>query len=55
MKSSTDSTVDKVMEQGRAIARGMDEIQTQKEKNMAKEERRMSSMIKNAAKREMFK
>jgi hypothetical protein len=44
-----------VVEQGRAIARGMDEIQTQKEKNMAREAKRMKTMIRNAADKEMFK
>lgn len=53
MKSS-DSSRDKLNEQGRAIARGMEEIQTQKHKDMAKESKRMESMIKNAATKEMF-
>lgn len=51
---SLDILGDKFKEQGRAIARGLDEIQTQKHKNMAKESKRMDSMIKNAATKEMF-
>ena len=54
MNLSQDST-DKNVEQGRAIARGMDEIQTQKEKNTAKEAKRMTTMIRNAANKLMFK
>lgn len=46
---------EEALEQGRAIARGMEEIQAQKQKNMARESRRMRTMIKNAAEKEMFK
>lgn len=53
MKSS-ELSVDKVIEQGRAIARGIEEINTQKEKNMAKEAKRTTSMIRNAAGEIMF-
>lgn len=47
MKSS--DHFDPIQEQGRAIARGMDEIHTQKEKNQAKEAKRMKTMIRRAA------
>lgn len=53
MKSSEQLT-DKQIEQGRAIARGMDEIQTQKQKNMAREVKRQQTMVKNAAEKIMF-
>lgn len=43
-----------LLEQGRAIARGISEENTRKEKNMAKAEKRKVSMIRNAATR-MFK
>lgn len=52
MKSS--EQLDKQVEQGRAIARGMTEIHAQKEKNMAREAKRMKSMLRNAADKEMF-
>lgn len=44
-----------LIEQGRAIARGMEEIQTQKQKNMAKETKRRQTMINNAAEKMFFK
>lgn len=53
MKSSEQLT-NKQVEQGRAIARGMDEIQTQKQNNMARAEKRIKSTIRNAANKEMF-
>lgn len=49
------SEQDKIAEQGRAIARGMEEIRVQKEKNQAKEAKRRVSLIRNAAERELFK
>ena len=52
MKSSPE--LDKNVEQGRAIARGMDEIQTQKEKNTAREAKRMTRMLRNAAEKVFF-
>lgn len=42
------------LEQGRAIARGMDEIQTQKDRNQAKAGKRMKTMIRNAAEKVFF-
>lgn len=54
MKLSNEST-DPNVEQGRAIARGMEEIRVQKEKNLAREDKRMKSMLRNAANREMFR
>ena len=53
MNSSEPLTV-KQVEQGRAIARGMNEIQTQKQNNMAKEAKRQKTMIRNAANKTMF-
>lgn len=44
----------KQQELGRAIAQGMNEIQAQKVQNQAREERRMKSMIRNAASKELF-
>lgn len=52
MKSLDSSN--KLTEQGRAIARGLDELQTQKHKNMAKETKRAKTMLRNAAEKEMF-
>lgn len=43
---------DKAVEQGRAIAQGMSEIQAQKEKSQAREVKRMRTMIRNAADKE---
>lgn len=54
MKSSSEST-DPVVEQGRAIARGMEEIRAQKEKNEARSEKRFNTRLRNAADKEMFK
>ncbi len=50
-KPSTRSNVVEVdvMEHGRAIARAMDEHKVQKEKNMAKAEKRKISMLHRAA------
>lgn len=52
MKSSPES--DKQAELGRAIARGMSEETARKEKNQAKEAKRMNTMLRNAAE-EVFK
>lgn len=48
------SSEQKINEQGRAIARGMDEIQTQKQRNMAREEKRTKTIIRNVADKKMF-
>lgn len=40
---------DKAVELGRVIARGMDEVRVQKEKNMAKADKRRQTMLENAA------
>ena len=40
---------DKLVEQGRAVARGMDEIHAQKERNMAKAAKRTQTMLARAA------
>lgn len=42
---------DKMVEQGRAVARGMDELRAQKERNMAKAEKRTKTMLERAAER----
>lgn len=42
-------------ELGRAIARGVALEQAQKEKNQAREAKRMSTMIRNAAEKTMFR
>lgn len=55
IKSMNSSEQDKIVEQGRAIARGMEEIRVQKEKNQAREAKRRVSLIRNAAERELFK
>lgn len=48
-KQSTHSLTDRHAEQGRAIARAMQEVQVEKQKNMAKAERRKATMLENAA------
>lgn len=45
------SQEDKAKEQGRVIARAMDEAKVQKEKNMAKAEKRKTTMLSKAAER----
>jgi hypothetical protein len=42
---------DKLIEQGRVIAHAMNEVNVQKEKNMAKAEKRKATMLENAAER----
>lgn len=49
MKSFKEFKVDKAKEHGRAIARAMDEHKVQKEKNMAKAEKRSETMLHRAA------
>lgn len=46
MKSSHE---DKVREHGRVIARGMNDIKVEQEKNMARAEKRRDTMLRNAA------
>lgn len=46
MKSSHEV---KLKEQGRVIAQGMNEVGVQREKNMAKAEKRRATMLENAA------
>jgi len=43
------SQEDKTVEQGRAIARGIAEQNAQKERNLAKAEKRQTTMFKRAA------
>lgn len=45
----TNNEVEKGMEHGRAIARAMNDYKVQKEKNMAKAERRGKTMLAKAA------
>lgn len=45
---------DNLVEQGRVIARAMEEQKLQKEKNMAKADRRKATMLENAAEIELF-
>jgi hypothetical protein len=47
MKSS--KLLNKEVEQGRAIARGMQEMNLQHQKNMAKAEKRRATMLERAA------
>lgn len=54
MKSSKLSQDNKEVEQGRAIAQGMEEIRLQREKNMAKAVKRRQTMLENAAEKELF-
>ena len=49
MKSSNHANESKEMKQGRAIALAMDEHKIQKEKTMAKAEKRKTTMLHNAA------
>ena len=42
---------EKWMETGRVIAHAMNEVNVQKEKNMAKAEKRKATMLENAAER----
>ena len=53
MKSSQDLTRPEVAEHGRAIARAMDDYKVQKEKNMAKAQKRSETMLKRAAEAEL--
>lgn len=39
----------KLLEQGRVIAHAMNEVNVQREKNMAKAEKRRATMLENAA------
>jgi hypothetical protein len=55
MKLSQDYKDDKMVEQGRAVARGMEEIRLQKEKNMVKAVKRRQTMLEHAAEKELFK
>lgn len=49
MKSSQTKLRDKWMETGRVIAHAMNEVNIQKEKNMAKADKRKATMLENAA------
>ena len=50
MKSSPQSKLrSKWMETGRVIAHAMNEVNVQKEKNMAKADKRRATMLENAA------
>ena len=49
MKSSQKSLRDKWMETGRVIAHAMNEVNVQREKNMAKADKRKATMLENAA------
>jgi hypothetical protein len=52
MKSSQKYNLrEKWMETGRVIAHAMNEVEVQKEKNMAKAEKRKATMLENAAER----
>lgn len=48
------SKEDKMVEQGRAIARAMHEENVQRQKNMVKAERRKATMLERAADKELF-
>lgn len=47
--SQEDKGGDNLVEQGRVIARAMDEHKIQKEKNMAKADKRKATMLERAA------
>jgi hypothetical protein len=49
MKSSQNNLREKWMETGRVIAHAMNEVNVQKEKNMAKADKRKATMLENAA------
>lgn len=49
MKSLKTFQPNKAEEHGRAIARAMDEVKVQKEKNMARAEKRKETMLHKAA------
>ena len=49
MKSSQSNLRAKWMETGRVIAHAMNEVNVQKEKNMAKADKRKATMLENAA------
>lgn len=49
MKSSKPSKEEKLMEHGRIIARAMDDVKVEKEKNMIKAGKRRETMLRNAA------
>jgi len=50
MKSSiNDKEQEKVREHGRVIARGMQDIKVEQQKNMAKAEKRRATMLEKAA------
>lgn len=51
MNSSEDHNNEVMMEHGRVIARAIDEVKVEKEKNMAKAEKRKSTMLERAAER----
>jgi len=51
MKSSHISDNEKAMEHGRVIARAMDDVKVEKQKNMAKAEKRRATMLERAAER----
>ncbi len=51
MKSLNTSKEAKLMEHGRVIARAMDEVKVEKQKNMIKADRRKATMLENAAER----
>ena len=55
MKSFQSSNVNKEVEHGRAIARGMEEIRVHNEKSIAKAARRRQTMLENAAEKALFK
>lgn len=52
--SQKDKKVEQMNQHGRVIARAMDELNVQKEKNMAKAEKRRATMLENAAEKELF-
>lgn len=49
MKLSPDNKIDPIVEQGRAIARGMSEETARKDRNMAIAEKRQATMLERAA------
>ncbi len=51
MKLSAEDKEKEVREHGRVIARGMEDLKVEKQKNMIKAEKRKQTMLSNAAER----
>lgn len=55
MKSSKESfKEDKLREEGRTFARGMNDVKVEQERNKVKAVKRQATMLENAAEKELF-